>query len=243
MLSHWIVAIIKDVAKTELEGKNAKLLDALWDLINCAFKTWKTEHGDKHPKIISGLLGPDREIKFEDAEAWECAGLANPSRLSLALMLISQDNPDFRKLLEIVEVNTVLALLIDKEPDSYTNDDMFIAYGILVRGQSEKQGGLFALRANLHHLQAGIKQKKNLARGNPVASKNKSIKADEHHELWKSWAKDTWRVHPYWTVEQVAEHVLDIATNEGHKMANKKPYQVGTIIKVITGIRQSLKAK
>jgi hypothetical protein len=85
------------------------------------------------------------------------------------------------------------------------------------------------------------KQKAGLKKGNSEASKSKSAKADAYHELWKTWAKETWKVHPYWTVDKVAEHVFVTANNKDHKMANGKPYEIKTIIKTITGIKQSLK--
>jgi len=243
MLNPWIVKTIKLAAQTELKDQDEERLNNLWDLIHNAFQIWKIAHGERKPKIINGLLDYEREIAFEDAEPWQCAGLVFASRLNLALMLIGQDDPDFMTLINSAKLNIVLALLIDRETDSDNSDDLFFAYDILIKSQSTKLGVISTLRANWDQIVAGEKQIKNLAKGNPAAAKNKSIKATKYHELWKTWAMETWNANPYFSVEKVAEHVLNIATDKGHEMANKKPYQVNTIIKIITGVRQSLKAK
>jgi hypothetical protein len=89
----------------------------------------------------------------------------------------------------------------------------------------------------------GVKQYQNLAKGNLAASKNKTERANKYHDLWKKCAKETWEAHPNWEVTRVADHVLKIANDKNHKMANGNAYKVGTIIKVITGVKQSLKTK
>ena len=99
------------------------------------------------------------------------------------------------------------------------------------------------LLLNQDKIEAGKKQQKSLSMGNPVAAKKKTERAKEYHNLWITWAKETWEAHPYWEVNKVADHVLKIANDKNHKMANGNAYKVGTIIKVITGVKQSLKTK
>lgn len=243
MLRPWIVKTIKDAAKEELNGKDEKLLGQIWDWINLVLQKWKLEHGDRNPMKGDGLLLPNIEIPFEDAEPWECAGWIFPSRIALALKLLREEYPDFMKILDKTNIRIVLASLIDHEPESYGNDDIFFAYDMLVKLQASKHGSLATLLSNWDTIQAGERQKQNLAMGNPAASKNKSERASKYHEDWKLWARQTWSQHPYWEVGKVAEHVLQIATQQRHKMANGKPYKVGSILKIITGVKQSLKTE
>ena len=79
--------------------------------------------------------------------------------------------------------------------------------------------------------------------GNPAAAKNKKIRADKYHAIWKKWAKEILVINPFWEVPRVAKLVLEKANNANHKMVNKKPYKISTIIKVITGVKKSLKPK
>ena len=108
-----------------------------------------------------------------------------------------------------------------------------------------KEAGLaFLTDSNLaKQVATGVKQVQNLAKGNPAASKNKTEHAKKYHDLWKRWGRETWEAHPYWEVTRVADHVLKIANEKNHKMANGNAYKVGTIIKVITGVKQSLKTE
>ncbi len=109
---------------------------------------------------------------------------------------------------------------------------------------NQEAGLAFLTDANLaKQITMGVKQFQNLAKGNPAASKNKTERANKYHDLWKKWARETWNKNPHWEVTRVADHVLKIANDKNHKMANGNAYQVGTIIKVITGVKQSLKTK
>jgi len=251
-----IVKRIKEIAQRELSGADKQLIDKLWNQINSVFQKWKLEHGDRNPKIASLPLNFHKrtgdKISFEDAEPWECAGLALPSRIGLAYKLWYEDYPEFEEILMGEDGSKALALLITKSTistyegwsESYEHNDFFDVFNMLMilqRLKSAKGGA----RAEKYYMRDKIetaeRQKHNLAKGPLVAAKNKAERADKYHNLWREWARDTWKSHPYWEVTRVAEHVHGIATKGGHEMANGNAYTVGTIIREITGIKQSLK--
>jgi len=109
---------------------------------------------------------------------------------------------------------------------------------------NQEAGLAFLTDANLaKQITRGVKQFQNLAKGNPAASKSKTERGNRYHDLWKEWARETWDAHPHWEVTRVADHVLKIANKKNHKMANGNVYKVGTITKVITGVKQTLKSE
>ena len=84
-------------------------------------------------------------------------------------------------------------------------------------------------------------QLQNLAKGRKMASEKKGERATKYHAEWRQWAKETWVKNPFWDLDKVAEHVLSVATEQGHKMANKNPYRVRSIKDVIKGVRSLIK--
>jgi|GEM_PF-4153528 len=107
-----------------------------------------------------------------------------------------------------------------------------------------REQGIYAALLSKHDtIKAGESQKRNLKKGNPAATISKAATAEDYHEKWKTWAKETWKANPFWGVDKVASHVLNIANENKHKMANGKSYQIGTIIKEITGVKESMKPK
>jgi len=251
-----IVKRIKEIAQRELSGADKQLIDKLWNQINSVFQKWKLEHGDRNPKIASLPLNFRKrtgdKISFEDAEPWECAGLALPSRIGLAYKLWYEDYPEFEEILMGEDGSKALALLITKSTistyegwsESYEHNDFFDVFNMLMMLQRLKsaKGGARAEKYYMRDkIETAERQKHNLAKGPLVAAKNKAERADKYHNLWREWARDTWKSHPYWEVTRVAKHVHGIATKGGHEMANGNAYAVGTIIREITGIKQSLK--
>jgi len=114
----------------------------------------------------------------------------------------------------------------------------------LYREVGEEAGLAFLTDSDLaKQVTKGVKQYQNLAKGNLAASKNKTERANKYHDLWKKWARETWNKNPHWEVTRVADHVLKTANDKSHKMANGNAYKVGTIIKVITGVKKSSKDK
>jgi len=122
---------------------------------------------------------------------------------------------------------------------------MHFQEAVRLGNEVNKEDGLaFLTDSNLaKQVTTGVKQVQNLAKGNPAASKNKTERGNKYHDLWKEWARETRDKNPYWEVNKVADHVLKIANDKNHKMANGNAYKVGTIIKVITGVKQSLKTE
>ncbi len=265
-----LVDRIKETAQKELSGADEQSLDRLWNRINTVFQKWKLEHGDRNPKMVDAQLDFGRRIRtpdpipFEDAEPWECAGLEAPSLSGLTLKLWDEKYPEFMEIIEGKDACKALALLITKTPTptigfpkymyAIRAADLYEALELLIHLQGIKLlrigvkagvevSGTFALLLNQDKIEAGKKQQKSLSMGNPAAAKKKTERAKEYQDLWITWAKETWEAHPYWEVNKVADHVLKIANDKNHKMANGNAYQVGTIIKVITGVKQSLKTK
>jgi hypothetical protein len=242
MLSAFIVECMKEDAKAELQSYDEKTLENIWQAINHAFEEWKMKNGNRTPiKKAIGLLDEDKEIAFEDAKPWECANFFNPSRISLTFKLLSEGNEDLNLILKTFPEAHILALLIDKEPQSYSNDDMFIAYQTMIKKQASKRGSYATILHYLPSIKAGEAQKKNLAKGNAVASQNKTSRANEYHQDWIKWAIETWKAHPYWELDRVANHVLAIAQAHNHKMSNGKVYAASTIMQKIKGVKSSLK--
>lgn len=134
----------------------------------------------------------------------------------------------------------VLALLIMKSIESTNQDDLFNCYTLLIEFQKINIE-LSVVRENWKNIKSGESTRKNLAKGNPIASKNKSEKANLYHEDWKKWAKETWIANPFWNTDEVAKHVFNYASKYGHKMANGNPYSISTIKQNIKGVKQSLK--
>ena len=84
-------------------------------------------------------------------------------------------------------------------------------------------------------------QLQNLAKGRKKASETKGEKAIKYHAEWRKWAIDTLLQYPFWDLDKVAEHVLSVATKEGHRMANGKAYKVRTIAETIKGVKNKIK--
>ncbi len=261
----WINRI-KGTAEQELYGTDEQFLDQLWNKINTVFQKWKLEHGDRNPKTVDAQLDFRRRIRtpdpipFEDAEPWECAGLEAPSLIGLTLKLSDEKYPEFMEIIEGKDACKALALLITKTPTPTIGfpkymyairvADLYEALELLIHLQKNKYlsagmriGDKVALLLNRDKIKAGEKLQESLSMGNPAAAKKKAERAKEHKDLWITWAKETWKVHPYWEVTRVADHILKTANEKNHKMANDNAYKVGTIIKVITGVKQSLKTK
>ena len=265
-----LVNRIKETAEQELYGTDEQFLDQLWNKINTVLQKWKLEHGDRNPKMVDAQLDFRRRIRtpdpipFEDAEPWECAGLEAPGLSGLTLKLSDEKYPEFMEIIEGEDACKALALLITKTPTPTIGfpkymyairvNDLYDALELLIHQQGIKLlrigvkggvnvGGEVALLLNRDKIKAGEKLQESLSMGNPVAAKKKTERAKEYQDLWITWAKETWEAHPYWEVTRVADHVLKIANDKNHKMANGNAYQVGTIIKVITGVKQSLKTK
>ena len=76
---------------------------------------------------------------------------------------------------------------------------------------------------------------KNLVKGNPAAALSKSKKAAAQIKQQRDWAIDVFRVHPYWSYDQVVEEVFKMVTIHRHTMANGNPYKLSTIRKAIQG--------
>jgi len=242
MLSTFIVECMKEDAKAELQSHNEKKLENIWQAMNHAFEAWKIKHGVRTPiKKALGLLDEDKAIAFEDAKPWECANFLNPSRISLTLKLLSEGNEDLNLILKTIPEALILALLIDKEPSSYSNDDMFIAYQTMMKKQASKRGSYATYLHYLPFIKAGENQKKNLAKVNAIASENKTSRANEYHQNWIKWAKEIWAAHPYWELDRVANQVWEIAQKHNHKMSNGKVYAASTIMQKIKGVKSSLK--
>ena len=242
MLSTFIVECMKEDAKADLQIYDEKTLENIWQAINHAFEAWKIKHGIRTPiKKALGLLDEDKEIVFKEAKPWECANFLNPSRISLTFKLLSEGDEGLNLILKTFPEAQILALLIDKEPPSYSNDDMFIAYQTMIKKQAIKRGSYATLLHYLPSIQAGEAQKKNLAKGNAVASQNKTSRAIEYHQEWIQWATETWVKNPYWELDRVAKHVLTIAKEHNHKMSNGKDYAASTIMQKIKGVKSSLK--
>lgn len=85
-------------------------------------------------------------------------------------------------------------------------------------------------------------QLQNLAKARKTAGANKSEKATKYHAAWRVWAKETWQQNPFWNLSKVAEHVLEIAIRNDHRLANGKVYEVGTIENKIKGVLKSMRA-
>ena len=84
-------------------------------------------------------------------------------------------------------------------------------------------------------------QLQNLADGRKMANEKKEKRAIKYHAEWRQWAIDTLQGNPFWDLDKVAEHVLFVATAQGHKMANGNTYKVITIRKEIKGVLKSMK--
>jgi len=257
-----LVDRIKETAQKELSGADEQSLDRLWDQINAVFQKWKLEHGDRNPKIASLLLDfrirkTDAKISFEDAEPWECAGLALPSLIGLAYKLWYEDYPEFEKILLGNDGCKALALLITKSPitsDDYFSisgnrgqDDLYDISELLMKLQNinaTKDGVRAALHFNRDKIKAGRKQQESLSMGNPAAAKKKTEKAADHHKQWRQWASDFFKNGPaWWDTEEVLDKVCDLVKEHKHTMANGKPYARRTIADVITGVKKTLKIK
>ena len=257
---------IKEIAQRELSNSDERSLDQLWDQIHTVFQKWKLEHGDRNPKMVDAQLDFRRRIRtpdpisFEDAEPWECAGLEAPSLIGLTLKLWEEKYPEFMEIIEGKDACKALALLITKTPTPTIGfpkymypiraADLYEASELLVFLQKSKlirSGVALGVEVseilNRDKIKAGEKLQESLSMGNPAAAKKKAERAKEHQDLWITWAKETWEVHPYWEVTRVADHVLKIANDKNHKMANGSAYKVGTITKVITGVKQTLKSE
>lgn len=251
MLSARILNTIKAVAQEELKELDQNRKNKLWDVIHDVFDLWKLTSGNRQPSIPSGLLNTNtssQNIRFEDAEPWQCADLIRPSRLNLALMLIRKNDPIFSKLFTAELPSVILSLLIVKEIESNNkDDDLFFAYDHLVQIQTRdialEQGALAALRLTQDDFKTGKQTKKHLAIGRDAAAKIKSEKANAYHALWETWAKETWKANQFWSVDQVAEHVLNIANKMNHKMANGNLYKQSYIKQIIKGVRKTLKTE
>ena len=84
-------------------------------------------------------------------------------------------------------------------------------------------------------------QLQNLAKGRATARVQKGERAIKYHADWRSWASETWVKNPFWDLDKVAEHVLSVATKEGHKMANGNAYKSSTVKMEIKGVLKSMK--
>jgi len=242
MLSPFIVQCMKEDALGILKAHDKELLETLWEAVNESFEIWKLNHGNRNPIIKPrGLLDGDRKISFEEAKPWECANFLNPSRISLTLKLLAENNEALAEVSKKFSTSQIFALIISREPSSYSNDDMFLAYQAMIKEQAKKQGSYAAILEYLPYIRAGETQKKNLAKGNAIAAKNKSKRAKDFDQLVIKLALETWKAHPYWGVEKVAEQVTNAAKNNGYKMSNGNFYKFNTIKQKIKGIKSSLK--
>jgi len=256
-----IVKRIKEIAQRELSNSDEQSLDQLWDQINTVFQKWKLEHGDRNPKIASLPLSFRKrtgdKISFEDAEPWECAGLALPSLIGLAYKLWYEEYPEFEKILLGNDGCRALALLITKSPitsdDNFSisgnrgQDDLYNVSELLMKLQNinaTKDGVRAALHFNRDKIEAGRKQQESLSMGNPAAAKKKTEKAADHHKQWRQWALDFLKNGPaWWDTEEVLDKVCSLVEEHNHTMANGKPYARRTIGDVITGVKKTLKIK
>lgn len=82
----------------------------------------------------------------------------------------------------------------------------------------------------------------NLKKGNPAAALSKSKKSEAQIKQQREWAIDVFRVHPFWSYDQVVEEVFRIVTVH-HKMVNGKPYKLSTVRKAIQGTREEAAKK
>ena len=78
---------------------------------------------------------------------------------------------------------------------------------------------------------------KNLEKGNPAAALSKSKKASAQKNQQREWAIDVFRVHPFWSYDQVVEVVFKTVKIQRHEMANGNPYKLSTVRKAIQGTR------
>ena len=84
----------------------------------------------------------------------------------------------------------------------------------------------------------GNKYKEGLQKGNPAAAKSKREKSKEYQMLWRKFAIETYIANPLWNLDKIAEHILEISLNCGHRMANGKPYSASYIKSKIYGIEK-----
>lgn len=211
MLNPWIVDTIKSAARQELKDKDEKLLSELTKWIDLTLQNWKLEHGDRNPcKHEIRLLFDPVPIRFEDAEPWECAGLIFPSRLSLAMKLISENYPDFMTILEKTNYRVVLALLIEQV--STTGDDLFFAYDLLARQQANWQGQLAATVQHWNKIQTAETQKMNLDNGRIAGVRARQSSAKKNwdeldkaiNDLFSENSKPGWQ----WNNNQITTYIL-----------------------------------
>jgi hypothetical protein len=157
---------IRVSARRELAGCDETLTAQLNSWISLVFEKWKLEHGDRNPRqvnrgLLSDLIG--KPIPFEDACPWECAGLINPSRIGLALKLMSDKYASFQSIIVKVPLRKVLAVLIANDGDTATDEELFSAYDLLVELQkidSQMIGAAETLKGVEPMIKASIKQSK-----------------------------------------------------------------------------------
>lgn len=85
------------------------------------------------------------------------------------------------------------------------------------------------------------KYTENLGLGPAVAAKNKKERTDEYHGLWRKWAEEHIKQHPYSKSGDTAYVVKLKADAKGHTLVNGNLYKVGHIEKVITGTKSAIK--
>lgn len=252
MLDPQIVKYINLEARAILKAKDENFLNATWDSLTAAFQMWKLEHGNRDVKYKTRLLGlgdtrkENKINSFDEAEPWECARLEVPSRIGLALKLYKEKYRDYLKIVEEVGPATIFALLITRRTEPCSDHDFFFAYAIMA-----EQTRITVVLRYIRRIQqeklliaAGEKRLENLAKGRIAAGKRKSERAREYRETWKKWAREAWENGPlWWTAEQVLDKVCSLAEQNGHKMANGKPYSRKTIQLAITGIKRAVRTQ
>lgn len=84
-------------------------------------------------------------------------------------------------------------------------------------------------------------QENALVEGRIKAARNKKDKSEQYHKLWREWATNYLKTHPYTVMKTITDKVKKLADNAGHRMVNNKPYSNAEILKVITGVKNELK--
>lgn len=168
---------IKDEARRQLSGKDAKALTKLWDEIYIAFQKWKQEHGDRKPMAHRGMLSDlsGKSMPFKKAEPWQCADFQWPSPVALAMKLWREDYAPIKTITDREGIRSVLALLIAKYADNTSPSDLFAAHNVIVRHQSLMEGIISGRQLGLQT--ASQKQKRNLAKGPEAAAAKRKADA------------------------------------------------------------------
>lgn len=84
------------------------------------------------------------------------------------------------------------------------------------------------------------KHKAGLKKGNPAAAAEKHKKADKQKAERSEWASNIIRSHPSWNNHDVAVKLLEICSNQGHRMVNGKKYKLSTMLKSVQGLKKDV---